>query len=139
MPRRNLTAEWSIDLEESFEGRVVDGDLQLVSGGMPPRTLWVAIWNPPPELPVEEVLQTLAGDLNPDPVERFEEPGSAPQERRLASWYPEEVEGRPQWGLYGYTVRPGCYVQLAVLVDSPEDRDWALTAWRSLRYQPAAG
>jgi hypothetical protein len=37
MPRRGLTKEWSIELDESFRGRVVDEDLQFVSVGPPVR------------------------------------------------------------------------------------------------------
>jgi hypothetical protein len=39
MPRRGLTCEWSIELDEESRSRIVDDDLQLVSPGPPVRTI----------------------------------------------------------------------------------------------------
>jgi len=136
VPRRGLTTEWSIDVDESFDSRVVDEDLQLVSPGPPVRTVWVAVWSPPEEQSPADVLKDIRADVNPHPTARFVEPGSEPGELRYASWYPEESGGRDQWSLYGYTVRRGSYVQLACIVDDPAERDWALETWRSLRFTP---
>ncbi|GAA4918213.1 hypothetical protein LX16_4547 [Stackebrandtia albiflava] len=135
MPRRALTSEWSIDIDDSFRGRVVAEDLQLVSPGPPVRTIWVAVWRPSAERSVAELTEFICQNVHPDPVRRFEEPGSDPEERRYGSWYPETVEERTQWGLYGYTIRRGRYVQSAYLTDEPSDLDWALGAWRSLRFE----
>jgi len=137
--RRRLTADWSIELDTTFQGRVVDGDLQLVSVGPPVRTIWLGVWSPPLTDPVEQTLAVIAGDAHPRPTQRFVEAGSDPNEQRFASWYPEDVDGRRQWGLYGYTVRPGTYVQAAFLIDGEEDLPWALSAWRSLRYGTPTG
>jgi len=135
--RRGLTKEWSIELDPSFQGRVVDGDLQLVSLGPPIRTIWIAVWSPPVSQPVDRTLAGIAQDINPRPVQRFAEAGADDSERRLAGWYPEAVDGRTQWGLYAYTVRPGSYVQAAFITDVEADLAWALTAWRSLRWSAA--
>jgi len=105
--RRGLTKEWSIELDPSFQGRVVDGDLQLVSLGPPIRTIWIAVWSPPVSQPVDRTLAGIAQDINPRPVQRFAEAGADDSERRLAGWYPEAVDGRTQWGLHAYTVRRG--------------------------------
>lgn len=135
---RRLTDEWSIELDASFRSRVVDEDLQLVSVGPPVRTVWVAVWSPPPALPVEQVLATVRQEVHPGPAERFEEQGADPGEGRYASWYREGADGGGhQWGLYAYTVRRGSYVQAAFLVDDPSDQAWALAAWRSLTYTGA--
>ncbi len=135
--RRRLTDEWSIDLDESFAARVVDGDMQLVSAGPPVRTVWLAIWSPPPEMPLQEVAHTVRAEQRSDPVERFDE--SSGDEVRLASWHCENVDGRVQWGLYGYTIRQGTYVQSAFIGDDAAERQWALDAWRSLRFMPSEG
>jgi len=136
VPRRDLTSEWSIDLDESFRGRVVDENLQLVSPGPPARTIWIAVWSPPEDQPAEALLAEILRDVHPAPRERFREAGTGGDEIRYASWYPEVVEGREQWGLYGYTVRAGSYVQLSLLSDDPADLDWALSTWRSLQFRP---
>lgn len=136
MPRRDLTNEWSMDLHESFRGRVVDGDLQLVSPGPPVRTIWIAVWNPPADMSPTDVLDGISRNAPVSPEMRFEEQGVDANEFRYGSWYAETVEDRKQWGLYAYTVRPGSHVQAAFLTDEEADLDWALTTWRSLRFQP---
>jgi hypothetical protein len=136
--RRRLTQEWSIELDPSFVGRVVDGDLQLVSPGPPVRTIWIAVWSPPLSQPVDETLAEIAADAHPNPTQSFTEAGVEDDERRYGSWYPETVDGRTQWGFYGYTVRPGSYVQAAFITDEGTDLPWALQTWRSLRWNPAS-
>jgi hypothetical protein len=136
--RRNISDDWSLELEDGFTGRVVDGDLQLVHPGPPPRTIWLALWYPSPEHDAETLMSWVLAEVNPDPLERFEEPGTDEGELRYASWYPEEVDGHRQWALYGYVVRRLSYVQAAFFSDRESDRGWALETWRSLRYQPAA-
>ena len=140
MTRRNLSEQWSIELEDGFAGQVVDGDLHLVHPGPPPRTVLLAIWYPKQEHGPETLMQWVLAEVNPDPVERFQEPdpdGSDPDELRYASWYPETVDGRTQYALYGYAVRRGSYVQAAFFADDAGERDWALETWRSLRYDPS--
>jgi hypothetical protein len=140
--RRALSEQWSIDLDDSFSGQVVDGDLRLVSPGPPTRTIWLAIWYPPPEHGPETLLTWVLAEVNPTPLERFEEVGLDAGELRYASWYPEEVDGRQQWALYGYVMRRGSYVQAALFSEVQADRDWALATWRSLRHaapEPGSG
>lgn len=135
--RRQLSEQWSIDLEDGFSGQVVDGDLQLVHPGPPPRTIWVAIWYPGPEHGPETLMQWVLAEVNPDPVERFEDIGTDEGELRYASWYPEDVDGRRQWALYGYVVRRGSYVQAAFFSNRESDKQWAVDTWRSLRFRAA--
>jgi len=137
VPRRGLTSEWSIDLDDSFRGRVVGENLQLVSSGPPIRTVWIAVWGPPPDQAPADVLDEIRRDVHPSPQLRFREEGTDADELRYASWYAETDGARQQWGLYAYTVRPGSYVQAALLTDDPADVAWALTTWRSLRFRPA--
>ncbi len=136
--RRQMTTDWSIDLDSSYSGRIVDGNLEFVSAGPPRRSVWVSVWNPPETVSPDDILAGIREGMNPEPVERFEEHGAEQDELRLASWYSEPAERGEQWGLYGYTVRRGSYVQIALLADSPHDRDWALATWRSLRFTPDA-
>jgi hypothetical protein len=137
MPRRRLTNEWSIDLNDSFRGRVVDGDLQLISPGPPARTIWITVWQTAPDLSTAHLLEQILQDVHPNPTWKVREDGADRDELRYASWYPEIDNGREQWGLYAYTLRPGSYVQAALLTDKPADPNWALTTWRSLRFQAA--
>ena len=81
----------------------------------------------------ETLLGWVLAEVNPTPLERFEEIGTDSDELRYASWYPEQVDGRQQWALYGYVVRRGSYVQAAFFCDVAADREWALATWRSLR------
>lgn len=137
MARRRLTADWSIDVDERVLQRVVDGSLQMLDVGPPVRTIWMSVWIMPDDSSADEELGRIKAHVPPTVVRRFEEPGTDPDERRLASWYPERDEdGRTSWGLYAYTIRPACWVQAAFLSDSEDDLDWALDTWRSLRYEP---
>ena len=138
MTRRNLSEQWSIELEDGFAGQVVDGDLHLVHPGPPPRTVLLAIWYPNQEHGPETLMQWVLAEVNPDPVERFEEIGTDEGELRYASWYPEDVDGRRQWALYGYIVRRGTYVQAALFADRESDKQWAVDTWRSLRFRSDA-
>jgi hypothetical protein len=128
--RRRLTEHWSIDLDDSFASRVVEGELQLVSPGPPVRTIWLGVWDTSDES-LPDTIRRIRESQHADPLERFEEAGADADEKRIASWYPEE----DHHGLYAYTVRPGSCVQASFLVDDPADKDWALSAWRSLRYE----
>lgn len=132
MARVQLTDTWSIELDDSFAARLVDNDLQFVSAGPPPRSVWLAIWSPPEELDADEVVAMIRADLHPEPVASFDEVGDDDRPR-LASWYPETVEGRTHWGLYGYSLGDGAFVQSAFLVPDDTHLPWALEAWRSLR------
>ncbi|KAF1808008.1 hypothetical protein P152DRAFT_257992 [Eremomyces bilateralis CBS 781.70] len=136
--RRPLTPEWSIELDDSFVARVIDGELRMLSMGPPVRTIWFIVWCTPEE-PHTDTLNRIMDNAHPSPKERFIEVGADEDEVRYGSWYPSTVSGHHQWGLYGYTMRHGSYVQAAFLTDEESDRDWALAAWRSLRYAGPVG
>jgi hypothetical protein len=134
--RRGLTRDWSIDLDDSFRGRVVDDVLQFVSVGPPVRTIWLAVWEPPIEQSPENILTDILHDVHPAPVSRFRERDGETGDLRYGSWYPEAHGERMQWGLLAYTIRRGTYVQVAFISDDSRDLSWALGMWRSLRYHP---
>ena len=125
--RRQITAEWSIEVEDDFASRLEDGDLQLV---VPGRTIWLSVWAPEDE-PIEVVAELREG--SPDFAQRFEEYGPH-GELRYATYYPEDDgSGGTQYSLHAYAIASGSFVQAAFLFDSPDDLDWALERWRSLR------
>jgi antitoxin YqcF len=132
--RRQITVEWSIEIDNSFVGRVVDGDLRFVSVVPPVRTIWLAVRASPTKDTPTETLAWIQQNVHPSPQQRFHETGANPKELRYASWYPETVDGRQQWNLNAYTIRRGSYVQAAFVADEPAELNWALATWRSLRY-----
>ena len=131
-----------MSLEPAFQARLVEGDLQFVAPGPPARTVWISVWDMPaefgPENTPEAVLAEFRAGASPAALQTFDEPGADMSERRCATWYPEYLEGRLQWSLYGYTVRTEGWVQTAFFGESADELDWALETWRSLRYQPRA-
>lgn len=137
MPRKELTTEWSIEVDDSFASRVVADDLQMVSPGPPIRTIWAATFSPPKQQGAKELVALVKEEAPADPVETFEETGTQTNELRFASWVHEVAEGREQWTLYAYTARRGALAQLALISEDESDLDWALQTWRSLEYLPA--
>jgi hypothetical protein len=135
--RQRMTAEWSIEVPIGFQRRAVDGTLRLVNPGPPVRTIWIDIWNPPPDVDEEQMLAEFRSAPRPPDAVTYDEAGAEPSEHRLGSWYRELVEGREQWSLYAYTIRPSAYVQGA-FIGSDNDPDWTLRAWRSLDYSSAS-
>ncbi|GAB3561186.1 hypothetical protein [Spelaeicoccus albus] len=134
--RRVLTPHWSIDLDESFESRVVDGDLKMVSAGPPMRTVLVSVLVPPASLAPFEVLSQ-AGAA-PDGVEVLERIGGGDDdEARLGHWCAEEaMDGSAtQYSLYCSTARRGQLVRITFVSDVAADKSWALDSWNSLEFQ----
>lgn len=129
--RRGITKEWSIDLDGDYARDIVDGNLRFK---VPGRTIWLTVRNP-----TDDVLETLAlikehaRKSHPKDAEEFEELNGS--EARYASWYSEPgTYAATQHSLYGYTIRPGTYVQSVFISDSHKDRDWALERWHSIRH-----
>ncbi|MFG1605668.1 hypothetical protein [Actinoplanes sp. NPDC049265] len=121
MARRRLSDDWTIELPSDF-----DADLRAPDG----RALLAEVITTPPARAPEALLDEILQDVHGSPEQKWREAGTDAYEVRYASWYSQD--GR--WGLYAFTIRRGSYVQLAALTDDPADRDWALAAWRSLRY-----
>ncbi len=156
LQRQALGADWWIDLPGRFAAGMVNNAIHLVATRAPMRTIWVDIWTPPPgdvnaaggaaarPSGDEGAAGRLAADIRaaarPSGAREFDEPGSDPGEIRIGYWYQEAAgaEGGPRhWTLYAYTIRPTSFVQ-AVFMSASPDPAWALAAWRSLRYAPAA-
>lgn len=133
--RRGLTKDWSIDLESDYDRDIVDGQLRFMAPG---RTIWLQVWRRP-DLEVADTLTWIKADArhaHPEDAEEFEEIDA--DEARYASWYSEAGVRGIQHALYGYTIRPGTYLQSAFISDSPADRDWALERWHSIRFDPTS-
>ena len=129
--RRGITEDWSIDLDGDYDRAIVDGQLRFMTPG---RTIWLKVWRKP-GLEVSATLTWIkaeAREAHPKEAVEFEELQG--DEARYASWYSEPGIRGTQHSLYGYTIRTGTYVQSVMISDSPQDRDWALETWRSLRY-----
>lgn len=134
--RRILTPHWSIDVDESFEARVVDGDLKMVSAGPPMRTVLVSVLVPPASLAPYEVLSK-AGAA-PDGVEVLDTIGRGDDdEARLGHWCAEETMngGGTQYSLYCSTARRGQLVRITFVSDVADDKVWAVGCWDSLEFQ----
>lgn len=137
-----LNRDWWIDLPGAFSGFMSDGALQLVSASMPPRRIWVDIRNAQDggkpgigALMVKDI--RLAA--KPAGAVEYNEAGADPSEYRIGYWFEEHREDeKGYWTLYTYTIRDESFVQAAFLSTTP-DPDWALAAWRSMRYAPGTG
>jgi hypothetical protein len=143
MSRRALTEDWTIELDDAFQGEVIDGSLRFASAGPPTRTIWVAAWNPPvtddPSTTIAWARDTAARTGPPVAQSQvFEEGGADGEELRYARWYFEPNSSPVHWALYAYTARRGGLVQAAFLVDDQAGLSWALEAWRSLRNRATA-
>lgn len=135
--RRGLTSDWSMELPDSFRSRVVDGTLQVLDPGPPPRTAWLDAWALPQGVSADEVLADVRAAERPAEATITDEAGEPGDVRRFGAAYREVVEGREQWSLYAYTLRPTAYVSAAFISATP-DLAWAYRAWRSLRFEAGA-
>lgn len=134
--RRVLTPHWSIEVDESFTARVVDGDLKMVSEGPPMRTVVVSVLVPPASIPPFEVLAK-AGAA-PDDVTVLDTVGhGGDDEARIGHWCREDSgDGTGvQYSLYASTARRGQLVQIVFVSDDADDKEWALGCWESLKFQ----
>src|SRR5260370_26943707 len=103
--RKQLTDQWSIDLDGEYLSRVVDHNLQLVAPG---RTLWIAVWHPPADQAPEATLEGLKRELpNPSPDGRVEEWSEDRLEDPYASRNPQPGRGRHQCSLHCHTIPRG--------------------------------
>jgi hypothetical protein len=137
-----LNRDWWIDLPGPFSGFMSGGALQLVSASTPPRRVWVDIRNAKdggrPGIGAM-VVKDIRLAAKPAGAQEYNEAGADPGEYRIGYWFEEHRESeKGYWTLYTYTVRDESFVQAAFLSTTP-DPDWALAAWRSMRYQPGTG
>ena len=139
-----LDRDWWLDLPGPYTGFLSSGALQLVSINKPPRRVWVDI-RKAPDGGKPGIAALMKKDIRlaakPAGAVEYDEPGTVLEEQRIAYWFEEHREdegGRGYWTLYTYTIRDASFVQAAFLSTIP-DPDWALAAWRSMRYEPGSG
>jgi hypothetical protein len=114
--RRGITDDWSIDLDGDYDRAIVDGQLRFIAPG---RTIWLNVWRKP-DLEVLDTLTWIKAEArNSHPVEAEEFEEIEGDEARYGSWYSEPGTRGTQHSLYGYTIRPGTYVQSVLISDSP--------------------
>lgn len=144
LQRQALDRDWWIDLPGAYTGFLSNGALHLVSVNRPPRRIWVDI-RKAAEGGKPGIAALMTKDIRmaakPSGAVEYDEAGTDADEHRIAYWFEEHREGestRGYWTLYTYTIRDASFVQAAFLSTAP-DPDWALAAWRSMRYEPGTG
>jgi hypothetical protein len=134
-----LGTDWWIELPGRFAAQVTDGGIQLASIGGPSRVIWADIWKPPAgdSAGAQQLASDIRAAVRPSGAQEFDEPGADEREIRIGYWCEEAADdGTKHWTLYAYTIRDTSFVQAAFISPLP-DPDWALAAWRSMRYAPA--
>lgn len=127
MPRRPITHDWTIDLDESFQRRADGGDVMF---WLPPRTVYATVFATD-DVEAEEAIARMLEGRPGDPVRTFDrlEPGLAGHAYLLP-----EGEGRGQyWGLNTWTAARGSVACVTIYFEDLDDLDWALRAWQSVR------
>jgi len=118
-----LTKGWRIDLPEKFNRRVEDGSLVL---WRPDLTFWINVWNNDHRRSIEELLQKILVDVNPD--RRDEQIERAGGVSRLTYELAEVDLGREKSGYHsinGYVISDAGYVQISAYYDTPQARNLA--------------
>jgi hypothetical protein len=126
--QRRVNADWSVERGAGFTSGVHDGSLRFVAPG---RTVIVDALNTPSADAVDDVLASLL-DRAPTGEDQLTE--RAGDELRHAFWTVAVVDGRAQHELYGTVLRPGTAIQVTCVHDDPDDHEWAMQTWRSVRY-----
>ena len=123
-----VSADWSVERGAGFTSAVHDGSLRFVAPG---RTVIVDEFDTPPDESVDDVLAMMLDDA---PTTEGGLTERADGELRHACWTATVVDGHTQHELYGMVIRPGTTLQVTCIHDDPDDHDWALRTWRSVRY-----
>ena len=130
MPRRPITGDWTIDLDDAFERRVDGGDVLF---WLRPRTVYATVFATDDVEAEEAITQLLAGRPGA-PVQTFDrvEPGLAGHAYLLP-----EGEGRNRyWGLNTWTAARASVACVTFYFEQLDDLDWALAVWRTVRCTP---
>ena len=130
MPRRPITGDWTIELDDAYRRRVDGGDVMF---WLPPRTVYATVYATDDVGAEEAIARMLAGRPG-TPVQTFDrlEPGLAGHAYLLP-----EGEGRGRyWGLNTWTAARGSVACVTFYFERLDDLDWALDAWRTVRPAP---
>ena len=127
MPRRPITGDWTIDLDDAFQRRVDGGDVLF---WLPPRTVYASVFATG-DVEAEEAIARMLEGRPGAPVRTFDrlEPGLAGHAYLLP-----EGEGRGgYWGLNTWTAARGSVACVTFYFEKLDELDWALAAWRTVR------
>ena len=129
---RQLTKEWSLQLDPRFKRRTEDGALVFWAPG---RTIWITVWDAKAGESADQRLAWIKKEANPAPIERFEPPHETL--RRFAYLLMEsDDEKGARWALYATTVSPiGSHIWLSFYFDQKDDLEWARQTWESLEFR----
>jgi hypothetical protein len=61
---RGITAEWSIDIDDTYQHRVENGSLIFWKPG---RTIYIIVWGRPNQQPKEQTLAWIKSQADPNP------------------------------------------------------------------------
>jgi hypothetical protein len=127
MPRRPITGEWTLELDDAFQRRVDGGEVMF---WLPPRTVYAALYATG-DVDAEEAIARMLEGRPGTPLQTFDrvEPGLAGHAYLLP-----EGEGRgAYWGLNTWTAARGSVACVTFYFEDLDDLQWALEAWRTVR------
>ena len=127
MPRRPITHDWTIELDEAFQRRADGGDVLF---WLPPRTVYATVF-PTADADAEAAIARMLEGRRGAPVRTFDraEPGLAGHAYLL----PEGEGEGSYWGLNTWTAARGSVACVTLYFEDVRDVDWALHAWQSVR------
>ena len=127
--RHQLDEHWSIERSAGLVPRVVRGRQRFIGTG---RQVLISSYPTDPGTSAEEVLRTVTAGAVPHD-EPITERDAAGTHIRYAMTSVAEVQGVPQYELYGFTIGPGSFLETVCIYADPADSEWALAVWRSIR------
>jgi hypothetical protein len=115
---RQITENWWIDIDQSFQARIEEESLVLWNGTF---TVWMNCWGDGKRPTKREAKEFIQQDSSPDGYARFESEGADGVYR--CGYVLDELndDGATQYGLHAFAVVDGEYLQMAVYFDSPDD------------------
>src|SRR5215218_8840320 len=130
MPRRAITNDWTIELDEAFQRRADAGEVMF---WLPPRTVYATVFATE-DVEAEQAIGKMLEGRPGTPVQTFDrlEPGLAGHAYLLP-----EGEGKGKyWGLNTWTARRGAVACVTFYFENLDDLEWALRAWQTVKCEP---
>jgi hypothetical protein len=127
--RHRLDEHWSIERSAGLVSRVVRGRQRFIGTG---RQVLISSYPTDPGASAEEVLCTVTAGATPH-GEPITERDAGATHIRYAMNSVADVQGVPQYELYGFTIGPGGFLETVCIHEDPADAAWALAVWRSIR------
>lgn len=127
---RQITKNWFVNIDSSFQRRVEDGSLVFWQPG---KTVWINCWgdgNRPTKL---EAIQAIRQEAAPNRRQILD--GEDGEMFRFVYALTETEGGTTRYAAYSFTLVEDEYLQMAVYFDSLGDRQWALDVATTPIYQ----